>query len=425
MPLARAIFMKIIDRYIIKEIAFPFSMTLFVFTFVLMIGKILQIMELMVNRGVRFFDISLLMLYIMPQFLIITMPISFLISILIGMGRLSTDNEITVLKASGCGLQRLLQPIAIAALTVFLLTAMTGVFAPLSNRAMKVLLFELVQQRASIGIKEKVFNDDFKDLVLYTEKIDPRGDFMEGILISDQRLAREPATIVARKGILVSNTRDMTVTLRLYDGSIHTLESSMKNYRRTGFSTYDVNLDLKTVAAGQGPAVKKGSVDMTFGELLENIKKPGFQEHEKRDMIIELNKKFSIPVSCFVFGLLALPFAIVNRRSGKSKGFTVGIVIVVFYYTLQLAGEALGETGKMSPVLAVWTPNLVLGATGVYLFTKAVKEEPYLPVELVELVREKLNSIAGKTDLMNRLDFIRGKLDALRSRLNIYRGKRQ
>jgi len=164
---------------------------------------------------------------------------------------------------------------------------------------------------------------------------------------------------------------------------------------------------------------------MTFGELLENIKKPGFQEHEKRDMIIELNKKFSIPVSCFVFGLLALPFAIVNRRSGKSKGFTVGMVIVVFYYTLQLAGEALGETGKMSPVLAVWTPNLVLGATGVYLFTKAVKEEPYLPVELVELVREKLNSIAGKTDLMNRLDFIRGKLDALRSRLDIFRGKRQ
>jgi len=381
--------MKIIDRYILKEIAFPFSMTLFVFTFVLMIGKILQIMELMVNRGVRFWDISLLMLYIMPSFLIITMPISFLIAILIGIGRLSSDNEITVLKASGCGLQRLLRPIGVAALTVFLLTAMTGVFAPLSNRAMKGLLFEIVQQRASIGIKEKVFNDDFKDLVLYTEKIDPRGDFMEGILVSDQRLAREPATIIAKKGVLVSNPRAMTVTLRLTDGSIHTVDSGKKNYRKTGFSTYDVNLDLKTVAAGQGAEIKKGSVDMTFGELLENIRKPGFQEHERRDMIIELNKKFSIPISCFVFGLLALPFAIVNRRSGKSKGFTVGMLIVVFYYTLQLAGEALGETGRISPVAAVWAPNLILGATGIYMFIRAVQEKPYLPFALPAFIGGK------------------------------------
>jgi lipopolysaccharide export system permease protein len=325
----------------------------------------------------------------MPSFLIITMPISFLIAILIGIGRLSSDNEITVLKASGCGLQRLLRPIGVAALTVFLLTAMTGVFAPLSNRAMKGLLFEIVQQRASIGIKEKVFNDDFKDLVLYTEKIDPRGDFMEGILVSDQRLAREPATIIAKKGVLVSNPRAMTVTLRLTDGSIHTVDSGKKNYRKTGFSTYDVNLDLKTVAAGQGAEIKKGSVDMTFGELLENIRKPGFQEHERRDMIIELNKKFSIPISCFVFGLLALPFAIVNRRSGKSKGFTVGMLIVVFYYTLQLAGEALGETGRISPVAAVWAPNLILGATGIYMFIRAVQEKPYLPFALPAFIGGK------------------------------------
>jgi len=368
----------IINRYISKEIGFPFIMTLLVFTFVLMIGKILQIIELMVNKGVQFYDISKLILFIMPSFLTFTMPISLLIAILIGMGRLSGDNEITVLRASGISLYRLIQPIIFMACIVCLFTAVIGYYAPLCNQATKDLLFQIVQQKASIGIKEKFFNDDFQDLMLYADRITTNGDSMEGILISDSRLANDTTTIIARRGYLISNPNTLKVTLRLMDGSIHSVDSSLTKYKKTDFSSYDVNLDLKKAAAGSDNKIKKGSRDMTIDELLVNIKISDRKTDEIRDMVIELHKKLSIPLSCLVFAILAVPFGIVSKRSGKSRGFTVGILIVVFYYTLQLAGEAMGETGKISPILAVWAPNAILGALGLYLFIMSAQEKPIL-----------------------------------------------
>lgn len=358
---------KILNRYILKEIGFPFIMTVFIFTFVLLIGKILQIMEMVVNKGISFFDIALLILFILPSFLTFTMPISFLIAILIGLGRLSGDNEITVLRASGVSLYQLIYPILIAAGIVCFLTAATGLFAPVSNQASKNLLFAIVQQKAGVGIKERIFNDDFQGLVLYTDRIAVKGDRMEGILISDTRLAGEPTTIIAKQGYLVSNPRSMKVTLRLMDGSIHAVDSSLNKYKKTDFSSYDINLDLQSIAADRG-AVRKGSVDMTIGELRRNMKRTDLNPNDRRDMVIEFHKKFSIPLSCFVFAFIAVPFGMVGRRSGKSRGFTVGLLIVVVYYTLQLAGEALGETGKVPPALAVWAPDTLLGAFAFFLF---------------------------------------------------------
>ena len=163
---------RMINRYILKEIALPFGMILLVLTFVLLMGKILQLMDLMINKGVRFTDIALLMLYLMPSFLMFTLPISLLIAILIGLGRLSGDNEITVLKMSGLSLYQLSIPVAGAALAAFLMTAVTTLFlVPYGNLASRNLLYDMAKQKASIGIREKVFIDDFRGILLYAEKI--------------------------------------------------------------------------------------------------------------------------------------------------------------------------------------------------------------------------------------------------------------
>jgi len=382
----------IINRYILREIAFPFFMTLLVFTFVLIIGKILQIMDLMVNKGIPFLSILKMMLYTMHAFLIFTIPISLLIAVLIGLGRLSGDNEITVMKSSGLSLYQLFTPIAFFALLAFLFSLTIGLLAPFSNFALKNLLFDIVQQKASIGIKEKVFNDDFRGLVIYAERIPPEGDFMEGVLVNDTRLVREPTTIVAPRGYLRSDPKSMKVILRLERGSIHSVESSLKTYKKTDFGSYDVLLNMGAILSDTAKAASKGSTDMTLRELYENIRKEGWDDSTRRDMIIELNKKFSIPLSCLVFAVIGIPLGIVSRRSGKSRGFAVGLFVVAVYYTFQLAGEALGETGKLPPVLAVWTPNILVGSLGVYLFLKAAREKP-LPDPIP---REWLKTMADK-----------------------------
>src|SRR5659263_18795 len=119
---------RLINRYVLREIAIPFCMILFVLTFVLLMGKILQVMDLMINKGIGFADIARLMLYLLPSFLMFTIPISLLIAILIGLGRLSGDNEWTVLKMSGLSLYQLSYPVACAALVAFLMTLTTTIF---------------------------------------------------------------------------------------------------------------------------------------------------------------------------------------------------------------------------------------------------------------------------------------------------------
>ncbi|MGZ3597472.1 MAG: LPS export ABC transporter permease LptF [Syntrophales bacterium] len=368
---------KIIDRYILKEIAYPFLLILFVLTFVLLMGKIIQLMDLMVNKGVSFVDISKLFLLLTPSFLILTIPISLLISILIGLGRLSGDNELTILKASGMSLYKLVGPVALASLIAFTITAATSLFlVPQSKYATKDLLFNVAKKKASIGIKEKVFNDDFKGILIYAESIPVKGDFMEGVIISDTRMSKEPSTIIAERAYLVSDPALMTVTLRLQNGSTHIVDKTLKNYRKMDFSSYDVNLDIESSIAEAKKVNIKNSTEMTVWELSQKLKTAGLEDAVFREMAIEFYKTITTPLSCIVFGILGIPLSIRAHRAVRSRGFTLGLIIVFVYYIMRLGGEALVETGRLSPLIGTWSPNIIFCIAGLYLLIKAANDRP-------------------------------------------------
>lgn len=371
---------RIVNRYILREISVPFFMILLVLTFALLMGRILQLMDLMINKGIDAADIARLVLYLMPSFLTITIPVSLLISILIGLGRLSRDNEIIVLKSSGLSLYQLVPSIALAALCAFFITAVTGFFlVPYGNFATKNLLFDIAQQKASIGIKERVFNGDFAGLVLYAQELPPQEDCMKGVFISDNRTLEEPTTIIAQRGFLVSDPTSMRVTLRLQDGSIHTADAGAATYKKIDFSSYDINLDLSTSIGGKNGAVTKDSKEMSLPELIRESHTPGLEEKAMKEFIIEIHKKFTLPFACIVFGIIGIPLGISKHRSGKSRGFVIGITVIMIYYVIQIGGEALGETGMLSPALGAWISNTLLGATGIYLFLTNAKEKPLIP----------------------------------------------
>jgi len=366
---------RLINRYVLKEIALPFCMILLVLTFVLLMGKILQIMDLMINKGIGFADIARLMLYLLPSFLTFTIPISLLMAILIGLGRLSGDNEWTVLKMSGVSLYQLSVPVAFAALVAFLMTLITTVFlVPYGNLASKTLMIDMARQKASIGIREKVFIDDFQGILLYAEQIPAHGNFLEGVLISDSRISREPSTIIARRAYLVSNPDTMVVTLRLEDGSIHTVDAGLKRYRKIDFRFYDVRLDLASALSGEKKNGAKSSTEMTLSEISTTLKNRGLNEEALRELAIELHKKLTVPLSCLVFALIGIPLGIRAHRSVRARGFTLGLFLVLFYYLLRLVGEALVETGRLSPVLGTWTPDFIFASAGILLFSLSVRE---------------------------------------------------
>jgi lipopolysaccharide export system permease protein len=369
---------RLINRYILREIAVPFCMILFVLTFVLLMGKILQVMDLMINKGVAFADIARLMLFLMPSFLAFTIPISLLIAILIGLGRLSGDNEWTIMKMSGVSLYQLSLPVACAALAAFLMTLATTFFlVPYGNLASKALLFDMARQKASIGIREKVFIDDFQGILLYAERIPAHGDFLEGVLISDSRISREPSTIIARRAYLISNPDTMVITLRLEDGSTHTVDAGLNHYRKMDFRFYDVRLDLASTLSGGKKVATKSSTEMSLSELTATLRDRGLKEAALRDLAIELNKKMTVPVSCLVFALIGMPLGIRAHRSVRSRGFTIGLFLVLVYYLLRISGEALVETGRLSPVIGTWAPNWIFAAAGIILFSLSAGEVPF------------------------------------------------
>jgi lipopolysaccharide export system permease protein len=360
---------KIIHRYILREVSLPFFMSLFVLTFVLLMGRMIQIMDLVVNKGIQVSDVVKLIIYLTPSFLVFTVPISFLIALLVGVGRLSSDSEMVVLRASGISLYQMLVPVLVMATLAFIMTAANSLFfMPLGNIALRSHLFQIAQKKASIGIRERVFNDDFRGLLLYADHIDIHGEYINNILISDQRLTQEPNTIVAHRAYLIANPRAMKVTLRLENGSIHALEKNMKNYRKIDFKFYDVNLEINSYLPETQANVKKAFNEMTFGELLQVLRRKNTETSDLRTAGIELNKKLSFPLSCFIFAFLGLPLGMKTHRSVKSRGLTLSFVIVLIYYLLQLVGDAMVETGRIDAFIGTWTPNFIFLAAAIVVF---------------------------------------------------------
>jgi lipopolysaccharide export system permease protein len=371
---------RILNLYILREISLPFVMVLFILTFVLLMGRILQLMDLLINKGIGFLDISKFIVLLMPSFLMFTIPMSLLVAILIGLGRLSGDNEITVMKASGISLYQLSQPIAVAAVIAFISTSIITLFlVPQSNYATKIHLYNVSKQKASIGIREKVFVDYFKGLLIYAEKIPLDGAYMEGVLIADTRLTDEPNTIIAKKAYLISDPKELTVTLRLENGSTHTVDPDLQNYRKMDFAVYDVNLDIGSSLFDEKKLKEKSSGEMTVLELRERLGKSGLEKQHLREVAIELNKKLSMPMSCLILGLLGVPLGIRTQRSAKSWSISIAFALVVLYYMLQLGGEALVQTGQVTPFIGTWVPNLIFGLAGVILFSMTAKETSWRP----------------------------------------------
>jgi lipopolysaccharide export system permease protein len=387
---------KTINLYILREITFPFFMILLVLTFVLLMGRILQLMDLMVNKGIGFIDISIFIILLMPSFLMFTIPISTLVAILIGLGRLSGDNEITVMKTSGISLYQLYQPIAAASVVAFIMTAVITLFlVPQGNYATKHHLYSVSKKQASIGIREKVFIDDFSDLLIYAETIPMDGAYMAGVLISDTRLTNEPSTIIAEKAYLISDPRALTVTMRLENGSTHTVDAGLNHYRKMDFSVYDVNLDIGSALFDESRLKEKTSGEMTVLELRDKLQKADVEKQQLREAAIELNKKLSIPMSCLIFGILGVPLGIRGHRSVKSRGIALGAIIVAAYYMLQLGGEALVQTGKAGPAFGAWAPNLVFLVLGVALFMATAREIRWPFPSTGELFRRLLKKSRG------------------------------
>lgn len=366
--------LKIINWYLFKEILGPFLISLLTFSLIMLMGRTLRMTDLLVNKGLNVVDVLQLLAYILIPFYGYIIPMSLLLTVLLGLGRLSADNEIVALKTSGISLYQMVLPIGIFASMAFLVTTLITVYAyPWGFKSLKNLAFKIAKTRSEVGIQERTFNDDFDGMVIYVDKTSVKGGRLQGVFISDKRDPGLSTTIIAKEGHIISDPESMIVNLRLFDGTFHRAGDDMKSYQTGHFHTYDINLDLKA-AMDDVKREKKKYREMTLTELKEAINQSPETNPKLNEIKIEYYKKFTIPFACFVMGLLGIPLGIRKIRSGRSYGFVISLIILLSYYMLLITAESLGESGKISPLLSMWTPNILMGALGIYLFIHAARE---------------------------------------------------
>jgi lipopolysaccharide export system permease protein len=361
-------------RYFLREVAVPFLLGIGVFTFILLIARMLKLVELVVNRSVPILEIAKLFAYILPTFLEVTVPMALLLAVLLSFGRLSADSEIIALKTSGISLYQMVVPVGAFTVLVTILALLLAIYArPWGNSNLKASLYEIAKTRASAGLRERVFNDDFAGLVIYVEHVEPPGDRLEGILIADGRDPNQRNTVLAKNGFLVSNEEAHSVTLRLLDGSIHTFLPGEKSYHKTDFTTYDVSLNL-AIALARFSQREKDAQEMNLTELRKAIAERSAAGRSVNSELIELHRKFSLPFACLVFGLVGVPLGVQPVRAVRSRSFSVSLALIFLYYLLLTAGEATAEKGVLPAVVALWIPNVVFAVLGIGLFVSAAQE---------------------------------------------------
>jgi lipopolysaccharide export system permease protein len=365
--------------YVLKEIFPVFLIGLMVFTVILLMDKILKLIELIVSRGVGISEILLLLAFLSPSFLIFTIPMAVLLSILITFGRLSGDSEIVAFKASGMSLYQLFLPVSVFSIGAYFLTTFLALYGlPWGNEGFKTTLYKIAQSKADIEIKERVFNDAFDGLVVYVEKVPIEGKKMEGILIYDERDQEKTNTIFAKEGFLLSNPASQEVILRLFDGDIHRFEPRANVYQKVRFDAYDLKLELSKALSALGGKLK--GHEMSIGDIEERIEEKKKIGQDTTVLEVEIQKRYAIPFASIVFGLLGVSLGVQPRRSGRSYGFVFSILILLIYYISLTASEILALRRTLPTVLAGWAPNFLFGGFGIYLLIKTANESPFKPL---------------------------------------------
>lgn len=368
-----------IQRYLLKETAFPMLLGLVVFTFVLLLGRLLKLVELVINKGIPLLDIAQLFLSILPSFLVLTIPLAFLLGVMLGFGRLSADREILALKSSGVSLYQMAKPILLLSLPACLLTAaMTLYLRPASETFFRQQLFDIAASHASVGLQPQVFNDEFDGLVLYANQIDDRSGIMRQVFISDERDSSAPTIIIAEKGRLISDSLNQKLLLRLEKGSMHRQPQSKgtsaeeSTYQVLGFSSYDVNLDLEKQTTATKQRRRKNK-EFSLAELYSAIETA--PSKKRQGLLAELHTRLVVPAAPLLFALLGVPLGIQPHRSGRGGNFALALGIFLCYYLLlSFADTLVADAGW--PAVALWIPNFCFLFSGLYLLHRAAIERP-------------------------------------------------
>jgi lipopolysaccharide export system permease protein len=355
--------MRILRDYFLKEFIGPLFLSLGILTFVMLLGNLIKIADLVINKGVEILIVAKLFLFLIPYLLTYTLPIAALTATMMSLGRLSSDNEIVAIKASGIPLFRLISPLlTLGLICSLILVIFNDRLIPYAHYATRKTLVELGFKNPAAALEPGVFINTFDKYILFIYRIDDNK--MTNIRIYEPQGENKPTrTIVAKRGEFIAIPEKKMVKLKLIDGTSDELDpENPDNFFKLNFKTYFMTLNL--AQQENKDQIEKKPKDMTIQELKTEIKKLEQEKINPAPLYTEIHKKFTLAFSCFFFILLGSSLAIITRRREKSINFGMAFLVVGVYYILLMGAEALSLQGIAPAALLMWLPNIIIGTIG-------------------------------------------------------------
>ncbi len=432
--------MKILSRYILKEHIAPFFFAFFTITFLLVIDYVPKITDSVMDKDISVWIALELLALNLAWMLALSVPMSALVATLMAFGRLTSDFEITAIKASGINMLRILIPVLMAG---GVLTYGMGQFndkiLPDLNKKARELRGDIKAMRPTLIFRSGVFISDIPGYLVMIDKIDHTTSRVENIRITDTKNPSKPKIIIAEYGYLKMTDGNKNMQFDLFNGEIHSLDiNESENSRKVNFKNQIINV------SGTGSELKRNEsssrsdreksisamqkiVDRSAEQLAPNREKimnklskhieylfsdtfasidtisvndSTAQQFVKNSMVnlmrsiennrkninhakariakfkVEIYKKYSIPGAIIAFILIGAPLGIMSKKKGMGIAITISITLFIFYWASLIAGEDIADRGLLSPFWSMWGANFLLGTIGVYLLYLVVTEKP-------------------------------------------------
>lgn len=352
---------KRFDFYVVREVIGPFFGGLVFFIFIFLMFQALRLMDLFISHGVSGWILGKLTLLLGLSFMPMALPIAFLIGVLVGFGRLSSDSELVALKASGIGVNRMALPVTLLAAGIVVLSIVLNMqWVPWGERTFKQLLIKVSNTKVVSALKEGTFTSGFFDLLIFADKVDPITNRLNRVFIFDEREAKNPLAVVAHTGELVQVKTESDLgaaaVLKLYDGSIHHNEISSNTYQKIGFGEYRLYLKIDEGADG---AVTKPHM-IPYDELVKGIQKSDLTTYEGRELRGEYWRRYAIALTPLLFVFVGIGFGTVRTRAVRAGATLIAFIILFIYWTIQAAGTVAVQRNLIPPYFAMQLPNLAI-----------------------------------------------------------------
>ncbi len=364
--------MRTIDKILLKSIVPPFLIALAVLTFVVTVHELGNLSELLITRGASFPVILKTLGAIFPRILVFSLPLSYLIGILIGLTGLSGESQITALRSCGVPLRTLLRCILLLGCIVGIVTGFFSLYVlPRSNDVLESVKDQMSLTYARSHIQPRVFIEDFPNIVFYIEDLAVDRQHWSNVFLVDNSDPKAARTIIAHSGTWVTDSDNRRFQLHLERGTSYAVNPEDPGKDNVSlFVSTDIPIDLAESLVEQNHRPRR-IAEQSSGYIWANYRNA--PPAEQLQQLVELNRRLALPFSILPFALLGLTLAVSTPKGGRTSGFALSLVTVIVFYMLFFNGLRLASVGKVSPWIGAWGADIFLTLAGLLLLGKVEK----------------------------------------------------